>query len=318
MRSSNVKASVRHGDSIRGAHRDYINLQAQHIGCSEEKGESCCGESSYLRNLAEDNEDSMVKKVISFSLYGVGPKYIQGALRNARLQPVFFPGWTCRFYVSCTVSNDIICALRNLGSEVEIRTQRHNHGKFWRFIAAADPSVDVCIVRDADSRLSARDRAVVDAWLASDRDFHIIRDHPQHGARIMGGLWGARNGIISDIDQLISQWSDFDSKRANQTFLKKEVYPRVRRNALVHSEHIAYEGEYVKSFPVSRSKGEFLGAVIPPDRDDLPLEQRLVVDRVLQAKGLRIIKRPRRSIANSVRGFCRRHGVSLVAIRRWL
>ncbi len=32
------------------------------------------------------------KRVISFGLYGNDPKYTQGAVRNAELAPVYFPG----------------------------------------------------------------------------------------------------------------------------------------------------------------------------------------------------------------------------------
>ena len=41
-----------------------------------------------------DNE----KWVISFGLYGDKKKYTIGALRNALLAKVYFPGWECRFY----------------------------------------------------------------------------------------------------------------------------------------------------------------------------------------------------------------------------
>ncbi len=33
------------------------------------------------------------------------------------------------------------------------------------------------IVRDADSRLNVREKAAVDAWIASGRPFHVMRDH---------------------------------------------------------------------------------------------------------------------------------------------
>ena len=50
----------------------------------------------------------MEKRVISFGLYGSNPKYVTGALRNVELQPVFFPGWTVRFYVDDTVPLDVL------------------------------------------------------------------------------------------------------------------------------------------------------------------------------------------------------------------
>ena len=42
-------------------------------------------------------------RVISFGLYGTKPKYLIGAIRNAQLAKVFYPGWTARFYHSAEV-----------------------------------------------------------------------------------------------------------------------------------------------------------------------------------------------------------------------
>jgi len=68
----------------------------------------------------------------------------------------------------------------------------------WRFtVVDDDPDVDAFIVRDADSRLTSRDAAVVADWLRQIPEtaaiFHCIRDHPAHSdSFINGGLWGAR------------------------------------------------------------------------------------------------------------------------------
>ena len=44
-----------------------------------------------------------------------------------------------------------------------------------------DPSVEVMVSRDLDSRISSREQAVVEEWLdQSNLPFHIIRDHPGH------------------------------------------------------------------------------------------------------------------------------------------
>jgi hypothetical protein len=41
-------------------------------------------------------------------------------------------------------------------------------------------------------RFSEREVAAVQQWMMSDLPFHIMRDHPQHGTSILGGMWGAR------------------------------------------------------------------------------------------------------------------------------
>ena len=48
--------------------------------------------------------------------------------------------------------------------------------------------MSVMLSRDADSRLTNRGRIAVDDWLASDENSHIMRDHLQHGAEMLGGI----------------------------------------------------------------------------------------------------------------------------------
>ena len=72
--------------------------------------------------------------------------------------------------------------------------------RFWRFWAAADPTVERFISRDVDSRLMPRDAVAVAAWIRSGRGFHVIRDHPSHSNYPMsGGLWGAVRGALPQV-----------------------------------------------------------------------------------------------------------------------
>jgi hypothetical protein len=103
---------------------------------------------------------SLEKRVISFGLYGGKPKYTTGAIRNAELAKDYFPGWVCRFYVTSDVPLPVLEKLKSLGSEILNIPPGKGYisGMFWRFLVAADDSVDRYIIRDADSRLNARDR----------------------------------------------------------------------------------------------------------------------------------------------------------------
>jgi len=85
----------------------------------------------------------------------------------------------------------------------------------WRFTVADDPSVDLFIVRDADSRLTPRDAAVVADWLRQRPEtsaiFHCIRDHPSHSLyAVSGGLWGARRAPLSCL---------FNNRPVNASFI---------------------------------------------------------------------------------------------------
>jgi hypothetical protein len=59
-----------------------------------------------------------------------------------------------------------------------------------------DPTVDLVLSRDLDSSLTLRERVAVAEWEASNQTFHSMRDHDQHNAPMLGGLWGAKNNLL--------------------------------------------------------------------------------------------------------------------------
>lgn len=206
-----------------------------------------------------------MKRIISFSVYGTDPVYAGGAIANAVATRQFFPGWTPRFYVADTLEGPLTHSLSALGGEVVVKTPRSAHdGMFWRFLPAGDPDVDAVIVRDVDALLCPRNRAVVDIWLASGLPFHIIRDHPLHRSLILGGLWGARGGVVSDMPALIDGWAESSAYGDDIRFLEQVVYPLVVNRALIHSDFVAYAGESVVAIPVPRQDDRWLG--FPPSR----------------------------------------------------
>ena len=178
-------------------------------------------------------------RVISFSLYGEQPEYTINAVVNCLLAPKIYPGWTCRFYIDDTVPDGVVRLLRSFPHVELVEMPRHRESAafFWRFLAAADPGIEVMVSRDADSWLSAREAACVDAWLESGRDFHIIRDHCCHGARIMGGMWGVRGGVLPEMARWVEEFCGHETDLghfSDQRFLAERVYPLVIDKAVVH------------------------------------------------------------------------------------
>lgn len=201
-----------------------------------------------------------MKKIISFSLWGDNPKYIIGAIKNAELAITIYPDWICRFYCSDSVPIEIINVLKEFkNSEVIILNDKGDWtSMFWRFLACIDS--DVMISRDTDSRLSVREKLAVDEWLNSDKNFHIMRDHPHHKIEILGGMWGCRNGILKNIDDLINNYKKGDYWQIDQEFLKDVVYNNIKNDVFVHDEFFKYN-ENAKNFPTKRINYEFVGDV---------------------------------------------------------
>ncbi len=220
-----------------------------------------------------------MKNVIAYSLWGDHPMYWVGAKRNISQVSKYFPGWICRFYIDSSCRRDLIDTIK--GSNVEVimvESKDSFHGMFWRFWSAEDPDVDIFLSRDCDSRFSPREISAIKDWISSDKDFHIMRDHPFHTTPILGGMWGCRNGIMREIGltSMIEEWSQYERKGIDQEFLAKMVYPLVRDRALEHCDfNLAYGGEIVP-FPTKRKDYEFVGDVFDENDNRNPDYWRII------------------------------------------
>ena len=210
-----------------------------------------------------------MNKIISFSLWGTLKKYTYGAIKNAELAKEIYPGWLARFYCGTSVPPDIIDQLIATDAEVIMMKEPGDwSGMFWRFSAIADPEVEVMLSRDTDSRLTLREKAAVDEWLASDKLFHIMRDHPWHNAQILGGMWGARKPILQDINYLMAAYKKGDFWQVDQNFLREVVIPRI-----AYSFHVNDEFFEKAPFPTRRAGLEFVGQVF--DENEETVEEHL-------------------------------------------
>mgnify|MGYP003435601509 CR=1 FL=1 len=212
-----------------------------------------------------------MKNVVAYSLWGSELMYWVGALRNIEQVNQYFPGWICRFYIDSTCKPELIDTIKGSNVEVVLVDSKDSfHGMFWRFWAASDPEVDIFLSRDCDSRFSDREVSAITEWLDSDKDFHIMRDHPYHTVPILGGMWGCRNGLLRshiNILELIKTWSHFSIKGCDQDFLGQVIYPLVKNNSMEHSEFNLQYGGTIRPFPTTRVDYEFIGDVF--DENDV-------------------------------------------------
>src|SRR5262249_12916560 len=171
---------------------------------------------------------------------GHNPRYIVPLLENLRLAPHLFPGWTIRVYVDDSVSKNTIDQLRTSGAQLVHKLGGREIPFYarllWRFEVANDGSVQRFLIRDADSLLSVKERVAVDAWIASDTYFHLMRDFYSHTDLILAGMWGGVVNVLPNIGQL---WSKFRSAKlhgrtADQRFLGDMIWPTVSQSCLIH------------------------------------------------------------------------------------
>ena len=210
-----------------------------------------------------------MKKIISFSLWGDNPKYTIGAIRNAELTPIIFPNWVSRFYCGKSVPEDIIEKLKSLPhTEVIIMDEDGDWtGMFWRFYACEDS--DIMLSRDTDSRLSNREKLAVDEWLESDKDFHIMRDHPHHNFPVMAGMWAFRNDLATwDIEKFLVPWLESHKivDKIDDTNFLTLMYKDFVNSTLVHDDWLRCQNSV--KFPTDRAGKRFIGEIF--DENDAP------------------------------------------------
>jgi hypothetical protein len=177
---------------------------------------------------------------LSFSLYGKDPIYTRGMITNANTISKRFPFFRTQIYIADDVPQDTRESLLNIPC-VRLITVNRKDGianMFDRFKAIDEPECTLMLVRDADSRIHDRDAACIEDFLTSDKDLHIIRDHPYHGVPILGGLWGIRKAALSEsITSMIDTWIGAKKnlpKGTDQTFLAEVIYPLFKSTALIH------------------------------------------------------------------------------------
>lgn len=205
-----------------------------------------------------------MKKVVSYSLWGNNPKYTIGAIKNAELVKEHYEGWEARFYLGNTVPDNIVKELKNRSANVILMQEPGDwRGMFWRFEAASDPDVEAMISRDCDSRITKREMTAVNEWLQSNKLFHIMRDHPWHGAPILGGMWGVKAPLLRNIKDLISEYEKGNFWQVDQNFLKI-IYPHVAKFAMVHDDFFEK-----KPWPMQRAGLEFVGQVFDENEETI-------------------------------------------------
>jgi hypothetical protein len=206
--------------------------------------------------------------VIAFSLYGAEKRYVVGAVRNCEMAKHIYPGWTLRFYVDDTVPAAVIGQLYEAEAELVRVARGHEHtGMLWRLAVADEPGYARWMVRDADSRLTYRERRAVDAWIDSGAPFHVMRDHPHHRRPIMGCAYGGVRGGIANMAGKIAAWQAATRNAAyacDEAFLEAEVWPLVKDAALVHDTFGSHDGQ-VRPFPTAAEFGHFVGARVYED-----------------------------------------------------
>ena len=254
-----------------------------------------------FRYLAMRRKDVATVKdktlIISMCLYGDDPRYTMGAIRNAQLTPVIFPGWTLRVYVERVNSTSqtkypkvpprVITTLRKLGVQI-VQVDPitvDSPPMMWRFLVLDDSTVEYFIVRDADSRLTERDADAVRNWMQSGKPFHCIRDHPSHASSpVFGGLWGGRLPHLRELIRIpmtVLMKGYKDGYTEDIAFMNNAIWPKVNRFAYCHDSISCNKWINSFQFPVQRRGMDFIGGVYDQFGDLRQIDMDIVMKTTL-------------------------------------
>ena len=203
-----------------------------------------------------------MKKIISISVWGDSPRYIVGAQRQYELAKQFYPDWEFRIYT------DDKQKFSNLTDANIIEITDGTYGMYWRFYALFESEDNIVLVRDSDSRISAREHRAVTEWLDSDKKFHTYKDHDAHYEfPIIGCAFGYKGKFETPVLNLMKYYiSKFNYYVGDQIFLKDVIWPIVQDNAMVHSMN---EGWFAETRNQLENPYDFCGNGY--DENDMPL-----------------------------------------------
>ena len=224
--------------------------------------------------------------VFSFCLYGPeNPKYYTGMLENVYLAGIHFPTWKVYVYYAPDVAQDMVDKLRPCSNVVLRPTEILGEpNMIRRFFAIDEPDVELMMVRDADSRIHWKDRWAIRDFLSKPEFIaHTVRDHKEHTARIMGGIWGIRKSAGLHMQ---TEYANYHEDKSlghrlahDQNFLGDVIYPKVLPKLLIHYSFHKRTGETnAVEFPFEWSGDVFCGKTENIFYDTpQPLERRSLV-----------------------------------------
>lgn len=222
------------------------------------------------------------KRVISMSLYGKEPMYTYGAIRNAQIAKIFFPGWSLRFYIPSQngtkpewlVPERVVYRLEQLGAEIVYITSSDSRipPSLYNLLIADNESVEYFVVRRPNNRLSDRDFSAVSDWLLSSgvRPVHCLRDHEIHADKpIISGLWGAKRADLMRLvgKPMLVALQEAATKTPDlspQQFVNNTLWPMMKDSAMAHDSVSCDKWPHSVAFTMARESDEYIGQVVDP------------------------------------------------------
>lgn len=190
-------------------------------------------------------------KVFSFCLYGNSSFYYTGLLENIRIIQQHYPDFSIYVYLgecdpSWVLPESVVVIYTGKAGPINM---------LFRYKPLL--FADIGFVRDADSRITERDRWCIEKFLESSYSYHVIRDHKWHKSRIMGGMFGWKERTAFEFDENHPSGYGYD-----EHVLSEVLYPSLVSKLLVHTNIFGFVGEHTERIGIPhKDPYDFLGNV---------------------------------------------------------
>lgn len=194
-----------------------------------------------LRMTTNDNswfswyDRPYIKKQITaiiYCLWGQNQKYYQNIEQNVSDALEFYPDMTVILIVhELSVDLEKLKCLENWPNVIIIKRQDYYGNVLnmsWRLEILDNPHIDTILSRDLDSLILKREVVAVREWLKSGKKLHIMRDHPHHSFKILGGMFGLKKlpYLTENLSTIVSKYqyrcNEFE---IDQIIMRTEIYP---------------------------------------------------------------------------------------------
>lgn len=180
--------------------------------------------------------------VVAFSLFGQNgqchPRYLYGAIRNLSLMGDIYPDWQAWIYLDDSIPQKYQQLFEHMGAM--LKKQPNGQGMreklCWRFQVANETEVGRFLVRDVDSVINTREQHAVQAWIASEKYFHTMRDWWSHTDLILAGMWGGVAGVLPNVVEQLANYKgkSLETPNIDQWFLRDCLWQYISQNLCSH------------------------------------------------------------------------------------
>ena len=228
----------------------------------------------------------MNKYIIQYSLFGSNPRYYDALRKNISfIESDYSKLFITSIILGKGVPGKWIDYLSKTSAKIimhDIDLLTNIHQDFYRIYPLLSGEGNGFFCRDADSLLNKNEMDSMMRFIDSDYSFHIVRDHPNHLAPIMGGIYGVKaykyelvkHSILTNLYKYKfsdKSWRNYNSgARGDQEILADYVYPLIYKDAYIESNYTIFfnEKSMIAKCDIPKTKNTFIGQIDPKYNTD--------------------------------------------------